>query len=193
MLYLYNAFVICLLVFSQLNNYKDVASFFKIVTSVRYEKGAVGMASSMPCFSSLPSILRFILLMSSGCMLPLYAPSVTPQSSTHQVLSMPPTMPPSYLWDLVTFSLFLNSVHSHPHSPIAAQPFTAPLLFSSLSWPPSYSQCSTAEEEIGHCTEAGESPFCLLNTHVHLSKLISNLCFNILMENEDHNSFLVAL
>lgn len=101
--------------------------------------------------------------------------------------------PPSYLWDLVTFSLFLNSVHSHPHSPIAAQPFTAPLLFSSLSWPPSYSQCSTAEEEIGHCTEAGESPFCLLNTHVHLSKLISNLCFNILMENEDHNSFLVAL
>lgn len=94
MLYLYNAFVICLLVFSQLNYYKDVASFFKIVTSVRYEKGAVGMASSMPCFSSLPSILAsscWCLL--DACYLSVNAPSVTPQSSTHQVLSMPPSRP----------------------------------------------------------------------------------------------------
>lgn len=93
-----NAFIICLLVFAQLNYYFEMILLLLLLslttTSVHYEDEAVGLASSVLLIFLSGSILHFIQGMSSRSMVPpAHTPSVAPCSSQCQILSLAATVP----------------------------------------------------------------------------------------------------
>lgn len=160
----------------------------------------MGVASSVPLsspFSSQVSTLSHLLLLAARC-LPAHTASVIPRSSPRQVLSLVATgclcPDPPTCWTSSPSSCSQTQCILIPNVLKACSSLTVALtlllLFSSTKMASLLPTVQQAEKEMGHCMDAGRISVLLPQNSCQLGQVIKQSCFQILIENEDHNSFL---